>query len=302
MTSPRPAPRFEFDDDERRFLADLGLPAGEATPWEACPPPALLLAAEEQALAADTQARVSAHLATCEFCRSLVQDVRDAGPDEPTAAEHERILARLRAAAAAPPAVMERLQPARTARQWMTGPGGLLLAASLAMVVGLALYARALQQRVDALERTEVAGFRAALAREQQRAVTLEGQMAALQARLDTPDGEANVPVVDLEPLGASRAGDTIRTFTIPGGARFATLILQLEAAGSVDGLAVEIRDAQGQLQWSVGGLRASALGVVTVLVPSTGMPAGEAVITLVRSRDGRRVTTGEYRARFVRS
>jgi len=161
----------------------------------------------------------------------------------------------------------------------MTGTGGLLLAASLVMVVGLALYARALQQRAD----------------------TLEGQMAALQSRVDAPGGEANVPVVDLEPLGARRAGETARTFTVPNGARFVTLILQLDAAGAADGLAAEIRDAQGQLRWSVDGLRASALGVVTVLVPGTGVPAGEALISLAYRRDGRRVTAGEYRAQFVR-
>jgi len=51
----------------------------------------------------------------------------------------------------------------------------------------------------------------------------------------------------------------------------------------------------------SVGGLRTSTLGVVTVLVPGSGMPAGEALITLVRTRDGRRTTAGEYRAQFIR-
>jgi hypothetical protein len=243
---------------------------------------------------------VSAHLAACEFCRSLVRDVREAGLGEPTATEHERILARLQGQAAAPPAAPVQAQP-KTARPWMTGTAGLLLAASLVMVVGLALYARALQQRADTLERTVVTGLRGALAHEQQRAATLEGQMAALQTRLDTPVGEANVPVVDLEPLGARRNRDTARTFSIPDGARFVTLILQLEAAGTDDGLVVEIRDAGGQLRWSAGGLRASALGVVTVLVPGTGMPVGEAVITLVRTRDGRRITAGDFRAQFVR-
>jgi len=83
MTNPRPTPRFDFDGDERRFLADVGLPADGTALWTACPPPALLLAAEEHTLPGEAQDRVSAHLSACEFCQSLVRDVRDAGPGGP---------------------------------------------------------------------------------------------------------------------------------------------------------------------------------------------------------------------------
>jgi hypothetical protein len=295
MTSDRPAPRFDFDDDERRFLADAGLPAGEEALFRECPSLPLLLAADEGALPPETHDRVASHLATCAFCRSLVQDVKEAGLGEPTAEEHERVRARIQSQTQqmkAPP-------PQTGASSWMTTAAGLALAASLVLVAGLAWYARSVQQRAGALEQ-ELTPLRGAATDGQQRIAALEGQLAELRLQMAQPDGQANVPVVDLEPAGARRAAQGDRAFGIPAGARFVTLILQLDG-GAADGLTADIRDASGAVRWSMEGLRASSLGVVTVLVPRTGVPDGNAVITLARVRDGRRVTLAEYRARFDR-
>jgi len=297
MTSDRPSPRFDFDDDEQRFLADVGLPVGQEAPFRSCPPLPLLMAADEGALPPETLAHVTSHLATCAFCRSLVQDVKEAELGEPTAEEDGRIRARIQSRTQLLTAPLP--APARASR-WTVHAANLALAASLMLVAGLAWYAHAARQRADALEQ-ELAPLRGAATGGQQRMATLEGQLAELRLQLaQPPEGQANVPVVDLEPAGARRAAEGERAFGIPAAARFVTLILQLDG-GSADGLSAEIRDAGGALRWSMEGLRASSLGVVTVLVPRSVVPDGSAVITLVRVRDGRRVTLAEYRARFDR-
>jgi hypothetical protein len=299
VTSDRPSPS-DFDDEERRFLADLGVPDPDAPPHRDCPRLPLLLAAHEGALPQDQQSRVDAHLASCPFCRSLVQDVEDAGLGAPMAEELERIRARVRAHAAPEPAPVR--VPVQAAGRW-TSPPPLALAASLLAVVSLGLYTLSLQRKGDALERT-VASLRDASTQGQQRVAALEGQVAALREQVERPGGEANVPVVDLEPLGARRSDEASRSFTLPQNARFVTLILQVNGAGNagnVDVLTVEVHDARGELRWSFEGLRPSAAGIVTVLAPRGVLPDGDAVVTLVRTRDGRRLTVAEYRARFAR-
>ena len=292
MTVERPSPRFDFDDDERRFLADVGLPANEYAPFQTCPSLPLLLAADEGTLPPETQDDVASHLATCAFCRSLIQDVKEAGLGELTADEDERIRARIQSQSPLLPA------HASTSR-WMSYGAGLGLAASMVLVAGLAWYARSSEQRADALEQ-QLSPLRSAATDGQQRIATLEGQLAELRLQLAEPGAQANVPVVDLEPAGARRAADGERAFAIPADARFVTLILQLDG-GAADGLTADIRDASGAVRWSLDGLRASSLGVVTVLVPRGSVPDGNATITLGRVRDGRRVTLAEYRARFDR-
>ena len=296
MTAERPSRRFDFDDDERRFLADVGLTANEEAPFQACPSLPLLLAADEGALPPETQDQVSSHLAACAFCRSLVQDVKEAGLGGPTAEEDERIRARIQSQG--PLLAATTPVHARPSR-WMSYGAGLGLAASMVLVAGLAWHARSSQQRADALEQ-QLSPLRSAATDGQQRIATLEGQLAELQLRLAQPDAQANVPVVDLEPAGARRAAEGARAFAIPADARFVTLILQLDG-GVADGLIADIRDASGAVRWSLDGLRASSLGMVTLLVPRGSLPDGNATITLVRVRDGRRVTLAEYRARFDR-
>jgi hypothetical protein len=290
--------RSEFDEDERQFATDAGLPPAGEAPWRACPSLSLLLAADEGVLPPDAQEHVAGHVAGCAFCRSLVQDVKEAGLGVPTDEEHERIRARVRSDAA--PAQLPG-PPARTSRRWSGGVQGLALAASLALVVALGWYARSMQQRAGTLEET-LGTLRDSAAQEQRRTAVLEGQLAALRTQVESPGGEPNVPVVDLEPLGARRNADATQGFSVARHARFVTFILQVDGAGNAgtdDGLTVEIRDAGGESRFSIDGLRASSAGVVTVLVPRAAMPDGEAAISLVRTRDGRRVMVGEYRARF---
>ena len=294
MISDSSSPRSDFDPDERQFLADVGLPASDEAPWRACPSLTLLLAADEAALPPDEQQVVAGHLAGCAFCRSLVQDVKEAGLGGPTAEERDRILERVRSQSSA----QQRRTPA--AGRFRALPA-LALAASIVLVAGLSWYARSLQQRADGLEQT-LAPLRGEAARQQERVAVLEGQLAALQAR-EQPDGEPNVPVVDLEPVGARRASETAQAFRVAEAARFVTMILQLDAPGSSgEGLTAEMRDARGELRWSINGLRPSAPGVVTVLVPRSVVPDGEVVITLVRVQNDGRVTLAEYRARFERA
>lgn len=289
--------RTDFDDDERQFVTEAGLPAGDA-PWRACPSLSLLLAADEGVLPPDQQERVAGHVAGCAFCRSLVQDVKEAGLGVPTEDEHERIRARVRSEA--PPAEVHG-PAARTSRRWSGSVQGLALAASLVLVVAVGWYARSLQQRAGTLEQT-LGTLRDSATQDQRRAAVLEGQLAALRAQVEQPGGEPNVPVVDMEPLGARRASEATRSFSVARNARFVTVILQVDGAGNAgnaDTLTVEIRDASGEPRFSLAGLRASSAGVVTVLVPRAALPDGEAAITLVRAGDGRRVTIGEYQARF---
>jgi hypothetical protein len=286
----------DFDDDERQFVADAGLPDG-AAPWHACPSLSLLLAADEGVLTPDTQERVASHVAGCAFCRSLVQDVKEAGLGVPTDEEHERIQARVRSEAVS---AEVHGSAARPAQRW-AGMQGLALAASLVLVAGVGWYAWSLQQRAGTLEQT-LGTLRDSATQDQRRVAVLEGQLAALRAQVERPGGEPNVPVVDLEPLGARRASEATRRFSVPRNARFVTLILQVDGAGNagnVGGLTVEIRDERGEPRFSIEGLQASSMGVVTVLVPRAALPDGDAAITLVRAGDGRLVTVGEYRARF---
>jgi hypothetical protein len=288
------SPRSDFDDDERQFLADAGLPDG--APWRECPSPALLLAADEGVLPPDVQERVGGHLASCAFCRSLVQDVKEAGLGIPADEEHERVRARVRSLAT--PAAAPGL-PGQASRWW--SGSGLALAAALVLVVALGWFARAQQQKAGVLEQT-LGTLRERATQDERRTSVLEGQLAALRVQVERPGGEPNVPVVDLEPLGSRRNSEATRSFGVPQDARFVTLILQTDGAGNAgnaDALTVEIRDARGETRFSIGRLRPSSLGVVTVLVPRAVLPDGEAAIALVRTRDGRRVTVGEYRARF---
>jgi hypothetical protein len=214
--------------------------------------------------------------------------VKDAGVPALTNEEHDRILGRLRSSAS------------RGWRRRILTPTWLPAAASLVLVAGLAWYARSMQQRAGALEDALVP-LRRASAEEQQRIATLEGQLAAMQSQLERPEAQPNVPVVDLEPLGARRSADAPRTFRVSAAARFVTLILQFDTASGASGLVAEVRTAQGELRASIDGLRASDAGVVTVLLPQAAVPSGDALITLARVREGRRVTVAEYRARFDR-
>lgn len=285
----------DFDDDERRFLEELRLPGGKS-PWRTCPPIDVLRAADEQALPPDAQERVASHLSGCAFCRSLVHDAKEAGLDAPTDEEHERIRARVRAQSAPAEAVPKRASAGRLA-----GFQGLALAASLVLAATLGWYARAQSERAGDLERV-LETIRDSAAREQQRSAVLEGQLAELREQAARPGGEANVPLVDLEPLGARRNSEATRSFAVPQNARFVTLVLQTEGAGNAGNagvLTVEIRDARGELRFSMDGLRATNVGIVTLLVPRPGLPDGEAAITLLRGGGGRRVTVGVYRARF---
>ena len=290
------SPRFDFDADERQFLSDAGLPAD--APWHTCPPLTIVLAADEGVLPADVQAQVAGHVAECAFCRSLVHDAKEGALGAPTDEEHDRIRARVRSQIA-PPALHG---PVQHGWRWWSAQG-LALAAALVAVVALGWFARMQQQKAAGLEQT-LGTLRDRATQEGQRTAVLEGQLAALRLETERPGGEPNVPVVDLEPIGSRRNSDSVRGFGVRPDARFVTLILQIDGtgnAGTVEALTLEIRDARGDARFSIEGLRASSLGVVTVLVPRSALPDGEAAITLLRLRDSRRATVAEYRARFDR-
>ena len=258
----------DMDPDEREFVEEFSRPIEAlAAQMASCPRFDRILASSEGVLPESQQAAVAGHVARCAACQALLRDAL-ASDIEFTDADLAR--GRARALAAQP------LPRARTAphRLWM-----LAVAASLAGVVMTGLWARSLLQENQALRNAAAvtdAAVAGQLADARLRTETLEREVA----RLAQPSVALNVPLIDLEPIGALRSG-TSPAVALSRAAPLVTLVLAVTGPPARGGYALDIHDSMDRVIWTGRGLVATSAGTVTLVVRRTLLPAGDLTLRL---------------------
>jgi hypothetical protein len=266
MTPVRPL--TDMDPDEREFVEEFSRPIEAlGARMASCPPFDRVIASREGVLPEPEQAAVAGHVDRCAVCQALLRDAL-ASDIEFTAADLSR--GRARALAGQPP------RPARNApnRVWM-----LAVAASLAAVVMTGLWARSLRQENRAL-RTAAAATDAAVAGQLADARVRTEALEREVARLAQPSVALNVPLIDLEPIGALRSG-TSPAVAISRAAPLVTLVLAVTGTPARDGYTLDIRDSMDRVTWTGQGLVATSIGTVTLAVPRALLPAGDLTLRL---------------------
>ncbi|HEY3927657.1 MAG TPA: tetratricopeptide repeat protein [Candidatus Koribacter sp.] len=116
----------DFDTEEKDFLGDVKLPA--------CPEIGLLYSAREGILPEDQATSLNAHLATCEVCRLLGQDLDAIEFGNPTASDAANIRERITQSA---PRAFQRAErrPGWLRRRWWVPTFALAACAILAVVL-----------------------------------------------------------------------------------------------------------------------------------------------------------------------
>jgi hypothetical protein len=290
-----PADRWpDGDPDERAFASDFRDPiASLEARTKGCPPLDLLLAADAGVLPDPTRREVDEHRQACVLCQQLLRDVRDAGLGEPIADDIARLRSRIDSA---------RGQRARPHRGWSRSTA-LALAASLAAVAvtgGWALWLfrqnQLLQGGANQAPQANVAQLQTELDAERARRQVLEGQIARLETDATSP--VVDVPLVDLEPVDALRGG-TVPVVQVPASARLLMLILATSTRSAGREYDIEILDARNQVTWQGTGLKATSLGTVTLVVPRSVMPPGQAIVRLYTRAGSSRTLAHEYAVRL---
>ena len=153
------------------------------------------------------------------------------------------------------------------------------IAASLVAAVAAGLWAVSLRQENRALRDTAAAtgsDIAQQLAAARARTQALEGEVA----RLQQPAVALNVPLIDLEPIGALRSG-ALPTVSVSKTAPLVTLVLAVTGTPAREGYALEIRDPSDRVIWTGQGLVATSMGTVTLAVPRALLPAGTLTLRL---------------------
>jgi hypothetical protein len=266
MSAERP---HDLDPDEREFVVEFARPldllgAGMA----GCPPFDRVLASQEGVLAEPDQQAVSAHVRDCAACRALLRDAL-ASDVEITAAD----LARGRA----------QLPSGPSAARTLNRTSMLAVAAALAAVVISSLWAFSLRQENRALR--DAAGVtRSDTSRQLEDARSRNETLEREVARLQQPAVALNVPLIDLEPIGALRSGATSAA-SVSRTAPLVIFVLAITGAAAPEGYTLEIRDSADRVTWTGSGLRATAAGTVTLAVPRALLPAGSLTLRLSATR-----------------
>ena len=126
-------------------------------------------------------------------------------------------------------------------------------------------------------------------------------QIAELRATVNSLSRpQVNVPIVDLDPQGSTRAQSpgALTTIDVPSGAKLFTLILNITGEPSHPGYAMEISNQRGMTVWRGSGLRKSPYNNFTVALPRRSFPAGQYRIKLYGLRDGTKELVEEYAVR----
>jgi hypothetical protein len=247
--------------------------------------------------------RAATHMTTCTPCADRYRALHALRPWADEAAD-----------ALAPAAL--RTDRTRASFSWTSGRTALALAASLAIVIaqGVALVWLLTTRRADvarletqvASHEQDLASARSALRelQEQRRtASTTTADEVALRervAQLSTPQLE--VPIVDLDPSGATRGGgEPAATVDVPRGALFVTLILNFTPLTDRSTLVVRILGDGGREVWTGRTGRDGGAASLNVTLPRDSVPDGRYVIRLTAERNGRQTDVAEYAVR-VRS
>jgi len=249
-----------------------------------CPPGDLLVEAASPAASRAVRERVADHLVSCAKCAEEFRLLQALGP---WASEHAHLVAPAEGAASG---------PARAGWRFITSYA---IAAVLAVIaVGLGVQVRRLERenqalavRANAAPIAPVPAQRALDDRiaEQQRTIAdLEGRLRAA----DAPD--LNPPIIDLEAADASRAGARPAQPPVPAGARQVVFVLNTSHRSPGAAFEVELVDAAGRVVWDGSGLKQSADGTLTLVVPRA--LAGSASRIRLYSRAGdRRALVEQY-------
>lgn len=111
---------------------------------------------------------------------------------------------------------------------------------------------------------------------------------------------QVNVPIIDVDPQGSSRAQsqDAPATIEVPSGANLFTLILNVAGEAWHSSYALEISNQRGATVWRGRGLHKSPYNTFTVALPRRSFPTGRYRIKLYGLRDGQRQLVEDYAVR----
>jgi len=111
---------------------------------------------------------------------------------------------------------------------------------------------------------------------------------------------QVNVPIIDLDPQGSTRAQSpgALTTIDVPSGAKLFTLILNITGEPSHPRYTLEISNQRGARVWHGSGLQKSPYNNFTVALPRQSFPAGQYRIKLYGERDGKKELLEEYAVR----
>ena len=239
-----------------------------------CPSRDLLIEAAAPGSHSTVRERVADHVIGCASCAEdyrLLQELAEWAPSRAPL-----LAGRTAPAAGGSPAAGVRRTPIVLA----------YAAAAVLAIVVVALTAdlRRLQREHAALvARPGTAPLERQIA-EQQRAITdLDERLRASE----TPD--LNPPIVDLEPADAPRsAGSPAAAAQIPAGARQVVFVLNTRRRAAGAAYDIEIADAGARVVWSGSGLKQTADGTLTLVVPRTLVAAGSRIRLYSRAAGAR--------------
>lgn len=292
MNPSHPLP--DLDPDEREFLDEFGAAVTALRQRTAgCPAVDVLFSSEAGVLPDTLQREVASHLAACRVCQHTLRDARDAGVFERATGDWSRVRAAIDSA------ILRR----------GNGRGGyrlrvLALAAAAVAIAVLGSWNLVLLRQNQLLQRddrspgsqTTLAVLRRDLDTERQRREALETQVARLEANAGVT---LNVPLIDLEPVDALRSG-AVRPVQVPPAATLLTLVLTTSDRSGGRDYAIEVRDANGRVQWEGTGLRSTPPGIVTLVLPRRLLPPGNIGVRLYAVSAGGRALVHEYSVRLL--
>jgi hypothetical protein len=244
---------------------------------DACPSQDLLIEAAAPGASTAVRERLADHLITCAECTEEFRVLQALGP---WASEHASTFAE---ATVDRPAFAE-ATAGRDAFTKATGGKALRWAYAAAAVLaiaaaGLAVEVRRLTQSNQLLEASVFAkaaadrrsadltppnepSQEARLADQQRQIGELEQKLRAAEA----PD--LNPPIIDLEAADSLRSGTSTTRATIPGDARHVVFVLNTASVRPGAAFEVDIVDADNRVVWTGSGLKQSADGTLTLMIP----------------------------------
>jgi hypothetical protein len=217
---------------------------------DACPSQDLLIEAAAPGASLAVRERVADHLITCASCTDEFRVVQALGP---WASEHAETIAPSFAKATAGKPLL-----------WAYAAAAVLALAA----GGLAVEVRRLTQANQMLE-ARINAPAATPVDQQARVVDQQRQIGELEKRLRAAEApDVNPPIIDLEAADSLRSGNSTTRAAIPDGARHVVFVLNTASVRPGAVFEVDIVGAGDRVVWTGSGLKQSADGTLTLMIP----------------------------------
>ena len=248
-----------------------------------CPPQDLLIEAASPGADRLMRERVAEHLITCASCADEFRLLQALAP---WASEHASLVARPDAA----PAVSATRR--RAAMTWAYAAAAVWALVALGLTIQIRRLAeanRVLETRLSAPASLAIPhDVEARLADQQQ-------TIGALEQRLRAAESPGlNPPIVDLDAADSLRNAGRAEPATIPAGTGPVVFVLNTAHVRPAAIFEVDILDTAGRVAWTGSGLRQSADGTLTLIVPRSMVERSSRVRLYTRAPD-RRALVEEY-------